>query len=234
MSEPPFRPRALLLDAFGTIFESRGLARLAAEEIARAVGCSEPGRLHDAWWEASAAEDWPGSPYRTTRRHLATSLATAFRRLDLSAGEEEAERGAAVQLELLRAAPLAPGAAEALARLGRKFRLALVTNADEEVIRPLLARHGLDRTFAHVQTSEAARAYKPAPQLFAAAVAALALPPGEVLVVGDSYADDVRGADAAGLAAAWLNRAHEPPPADGPRPTLTVGSLEELCQRLGA
>jgi len=39
MSEPPFRPRALLLDAFGTIFESRGLARQAAEEIARAVGC---------------------------------------------------------------------------------------------------------------------------------------------------------------------------------------------------
>jgi len=223
------RPRALLLDAFGTLFDGRNRPQLAAAEIARLEGYPDAERLHAEWWRASAEEDWPNSPFRSIRSHLTTSLATAGERLGIRG---DAARGAEVQIKLLREAPLLPGAREALERLRSRFRVALVTNADEEIIRPLLALHGLD--FAHGQTSEASRAYKPSPRLYSDALAALGLAAGEALAVGDSWEEDVAGAAAAGLAAVWLNPEGRPSPEGGPPPAVEVASLGELCESLGA
>ena len=56
----------------------------------------------------------------------------------------------------------------------------------------------------------------------------LGLEAHEVLHVGDSDVDDVKGAKAAGLRVAWLNREGRPRRRDVPRPDFEIRDLKEL------
>jgi putative hydrolase of the HAD superfamily len=79
--------------------------------------------------------------------------------------------------------------------------------------------------------------FKPAPEIFAAALASVGAAAGETVMVGDSYGDDVAGALVAGLAGAvLLDRAGKRAvaPSRGRREEAPViGSLEELPALLG-
>ena len=71
---------------------------------------------------------------------------------------------------------------------------------------------------------------KPMPSIFHAALARLAVPPDAAVMIGDSLASDVRGAQAVGLKAIWL----APPDgvASGVQPDLTIHAFAELTGRL--
>ena len=73
-----------------------------------------------------------------------------------------------------------------------------------------------------------ARSIKPSPALFRQALAALAVPPRSVVVVGDSLRCDVGGAAAAGLDSVWINPNGAASPPGAPAPTFEVHSLLEL------
>ena len=85
--------------------------------------------------------------------------------------------------------------------------------------------------------SEAMGVGKPAPAFFQRALELMGGPdPGDVAYVGDRIDNDVRPAAAAGMRPVWLRRG----PwgviqriGDGPRPVLTVNSLDELVERIG-
>ena len=66
---------------------------------------------------------------------------------------------------------------------------------------------------------------KPSPAFFAAALERAGTEPGRAIHVGDSLAEDVEGALAAGLAAAWLQRTgtDQPPPG-----VQAISSLDQL------
>ncbi len=66
---------------------------------------------------------------------------------------------------------------------------------------------------------------KPHPAIFQAALKAAALAPAESLMVGDSLADDVAGAQAVGMMAAWRRC---PPDAEGVEPDFAFDELREL------
>ena len=78
-------------------------------------------------------------------------------------------------------------------------------------------------------TSEQCRAYKPRPEMFAAALAALGCAPERVLHVGDSIGSDLGGAAAAGIAAAWVNPTGRALPAGLAPPRHVVSDLRELA-----
>ena len=85
-------------------------------------------------------------------------------------------------------------------------------------------------------TSSQVGLFKPAPEIFAAALACVGAAAGETVMVGDSYGDDVAGALAAGLAgAALLDRAgrRADRPGRAPLEAPVIGSLEELPVLLG-
>lgn len=71
---------------------------------------------------------------------------------------------------------------------------------------------------------------KPMPHIFRAALARLGVPPEEAVMVGDSLASDVQGAQAVGLHTIWL----APPGAVASevRPDLTIHGFAELRGRL--
>ena len=84
-------------------------------------------------------------------------------------------------------------------------------------------------------TSSQVGLFKPAPEIFAAALAGVGAAAGEAVMVGDSYGDDVAGALAAGLAGAvLLDRAGRRPVAPGQvEEAPVIGSLDELPALLG-
>ena len=111
-----------------------------------------------------------------------------------------------------------PGAAEVLAALHGRYRLCVATNADESgeaEVMEALDRVGLARFIDRVFSSRDLGARKPDPAFYAAVLDALRTdaaargePPlsvGQVIMVGDTYENDVLGALAAGLKAVWLD-----------------------------
>ena len=64
--------------------------------------------------------------------------------------------------------------------------------------------------------------------VFQTALEHLGLQPHDVLHVGDSDVDDVKGAKAAGLRVAWVNRDGRPRRPDVPQPDFEIPDLTEL------
>jgi putative hydrolase of the HAD superfamily len=99
-----------------------------------------------------------------------------------------------------------PDAAPALAELrGLGMRLICVSNWDYS-LPEVLERVGLGDRLDGVVTSAAVRARKPDPRLFAAALELAGCAPEEALHVGDTAAEDVEGALAAGIRALLIDR----------------------------
>ena len=71
-------------------------------------------------------------------------------------------------------------------------------------IHTVLGEFGLDGLFAGVVESAVVGVRKPDPQIFSLGVKALGMGPGEVTVVGDSYAKDIVPAKAAGCHTVWM------------------------------
>jgi YjjG family noncanonical pyrimidine nucleotidase len=107
---------------------------------------------------------------------------------------------------LARRTDLIPGAEEVVRALHGRAGLAIVTNGLHEVQRPRLASSTIGRYFSHLVISEEVGAAKPDPAFFDATFLRLGGPAKEeVLVIGDSLATDIRGADNYGLDACWFN-----------------------------
>lgn len=92
---------------------------------------------------------------------------------------------------------------DVLARLAGRMPLVLVSNFYGN-IHTVLGEFGLDGLFAGVVESAVVGVRKPDPQIFSLGVKALGMEPGEVTVVGDSYAKDIVPAKAAGCHTVWM------------------------------
>jgi putative hydrolase of the HAD superfamily len=92
------------------------------------------------------------------------------------------------------------------------LRLGVISNFDTrlyDVLRVL----GLRAYFDAIHVSTEVGAAKPDPAIFHAALEANGLQPAQALHVGDSWREDVLGAQAAGLTALWLDRSRSAGPA---------------------
>ncbi len=107
-------------------------------------------------------------------------------------------------------------------------RSAIVSNADHEH----LAAWHFTLPVQFVLTSDMVGAYKPHRLMFQRALERLGLQPPEVLHVGDSDVDDVKGAKAAGLPVAWVNRDGRSLRPDVPSPDFQIPDLTGLLTLL--
>jgi len=113
------------------------------------------------------------------------------------------EQGAALEAAWDRLPPW-PEAKATLAELkARGYRLGILSNGDEEMLRALAASSGID--FDHILACDHAGHYKPHPSVYALPRERLRLEPREVLHVAGS-GNDVLGCKLAGLPCAWSNR----------------------------
>jgi 2-haloacid dehalogenase len=125
-----------------------------------------------------------------------------------------------------------PDTVAALRQLKTRFRLAILSNVDDDLF--ALTRPRLEVEFDEVITAQQAQAYKPSLKLFELALSRIKAPAHRILHVGQSIYHDVIPAQALGLATVWVNRPSARPgvgavKAAEAKPDLTVTSLAELA-----
>jgi 2-haloalkanoic acid dehalogenase type II len=211
--------KAVLFDAYGTLVHDEGLM-LVPGRIVADHGLSAPiddvlRVWIDGYWEATQR-----LPFRTLREIQREILEATLQRFDIGA-----DPAPYVDLffEVTTRVELYPEVPAVLAALGNT-RAAVVSNADREH----LAAWAFTLPVEFVLVSEDVGAYKPDPRVFRTALERLGLAPHEVLHVGDSDVDDVKGAKAAGLRVAWVNRRGRARRADVPAPDFEIRDLTAL------
>jgi 2-haloacid dehalogenase len=119
--------------------------------------------------------------------------------------------------------PAFPDAADALARLHRRFRLIILSNVDRASF--AVSRQHLGVEFDLIVTAEDVGAYKPSARSFPAlleAIPTVGVARGELLHVAQSLYHDHEPARSVGLPSVWIDRRHDrpgfgatPPPSRG-------------------
>ncbi|HXG52264.1 MAG TPA: haloacid dehalogenase type II [candidate division Zixibacteria bacterium] len=194
--------------------------RAAAEEVLALYGELESGI--------------EGGEYREYREVLKNVLRGMGSRLGFAPDESELRRFS----ESVKDWPAFPDSADALHALGKKYKLAVISNIDDDLFE--LSAKKLQARFDWVVTARQVRSYKPSLNNFRAAFQRIGLPTSRILHVAQSLFHDIAPAKALGLSAVWVNRRRgkqgpgATPPARA-HPDLEVPDLLTLarmaCQR---
>jgi 2-haloacid dehalogenase len=211
--------KAVTFDAYGTLLRNEDLMLIPRRIVADhglSVSVDEVLRTWiDLYFEATQQR-----PFRTLREIQGQILPRVLRQFAVPA---DAAPYVDLFFQVTTKVELYPETLEVLNALGH-VRSAIVSNADREH----LSAWNFEWPVQFIVISEAVRAYKPHPVVFQRALEQLGLQPNEVLHVGDSDVDDVKGAKAAGLRVAWLNRTGRSRRPDVPPPDFEIRDLTEL------
>ena len=220
------RRHALLIDAMGTLVRLPdpvpglvdGLRRRCGLEVGAGPAAAAL-RAEIAYYRAHMQRGSDGPGVAALHRECAAVLRDAL------GVEGDLDDIAAALLDALRFGAFAdaPGA---LARARRAGQQVVVVSNWDVTLAGVLERVGLAPLIDGVITSAAVGARKPDPVIFARALALAGARPSECLHVGDSLAEDVAGARAAGIRAVLLDRA-----GDGVAPAgvRRIAGLDELA-----
>ncbi len=122
---------------------------------------------------------------------------------------------------------LFPETKEVLRELQSAYRLALVTNGIPDLQQEKLSKSNLTKYFEVVIISGEIGIGKPDPRIFALALDRLDVKPEMAVMVGNSLARDIVGAQQAGIKAIWINRS-EADLREGITPDAQITSLTQL------
>ena len=223
----------VIFDMFNTIAQdSREHWHQSFVDIIKEQGLNTtPEALRQAWDDGAAGfreqRIAPGALFISYLDGWASAFTAAFAQLQLDGDGLAASQRA---IDDLGARPLFPDAPEALAILAQSHRLAVLSNADDAYLHPVVAR--IPAKFDAVVSSEGGQCYKPASRLFAMALDALGAEPANCVYVGDKQFEDVMGARRAGMAAVWINRKGEPLNPSLPTPDAEIRDLLQLPDAL--
>jgi 2-haloacid dehalogenase len=237
---PP--PRALLFDVFGTVVDWFGSVRDEVQAMALAKGLKLDAAAFALAWRAGYAPamdevrrgELPWTNLDGLHRRILERLLAEH---SLAVGRELSQADAA---ELNRAwhrlAPW-PDTVAGLARLKRRLPIAPLSNGHVALLLNL-ARHG-GLPWDAIFSAELFGHYKPDPESYLGACRLLDLPPAQVLMVA-AHPSDLRGAQRAGLQAAYVPRPLERGPGGAMEPwhegefDLVAHDFNDLAQQLGA
>jgi 2-haloalkanoic acid dehalogenase type II len=191
-------PQLLSFDVFGTLVDARTHTYAAFQSMLSDCSAvdTDVRAFWEHWEERNIAHYW--EPYRRYRDICELSLAEAFEHFAIKGSSRLIER----YFDAFAGLALFPDVAPTLERLARRYRLAVVSNIDDD----LLAATPLGRTFDLVCTAERAKGYKPDGTLFRYLIAHAACGRDEILHSGQSQFTDLVGGKPLALTIAWINR----------------------------
>jgi 2-haloacid dehalogenase len=221
----------LTFDVYGTLIDwEAGIATgLRGVLGPREVEADEDDLLERFGRHEAALE---AGPYRPYREILAGALAGTCEEFGVEPTREELDAfGGSVG-----AWPAFPDSAAALAALGRRFRLGVITNCDDDLFAASNERLGV--TFEWAITAQQVGSYKPDLRNFEAAFERIGVPRDRILHVAQSLFHDHAPAGRLGLTSVWVDRRHgrsgsgATPPATA-SPTLTVADMASFARLAG-
>jgi 2-haloacid dehalogenase len=132
--------------------------------------------------------------------------------------------------------PAFPDTVEALKRLKTRYKLAIISNTDDDLFAD--SAKTLQVPFDHVITAQQVGSYKPSHRNFERALEVIGLPKEKVLHCAQSVFHDVVPAKALGIVNVWVNRRAGRKGGGATKsametPDLTVTSLKELAEAAG-
>ncbi|MDH3402651.1 MAG: haloacid dehalogenase type II [Acidobacteriota bacterium] len=225
----------LTFDCYGTLVDwEEGIAAAVGGLLARrgiAAGRDEVLALHARFEPALQA-----GPFRTYREILGGVVG----RFGEHYGFEPTGPERAALAESLGQWPVFPDTVAALARLAGRYRLAILSNVDDDLFAATAPR--LEVSFDAVVTAQQVGSYKPAPAHFHEALRRLGVSREGMLHVAQSLFHDVAPARALGIRAVWVDRRRGragggATPPSAARPDLEVpdlAALADLAGRAGA
>jgi 2-haloacid dehalogenase len=191
----------LTFDCYGTLidWETGIVAALAPVLAARGVALAGDELLEAFAREEGEAEAGPYLPYREVLARSMRGVCAAYE-VEPLPSEVEAFAGSIANW------PAFPDSRAALARLAMRFKLAVITNCDDDLFAASSAKLG--DPFTWVVTAQRAGSYKPALHNFELAFEIMGVPRTQIVHVAQSLFHDHVPAAALGLRSVWIDRRH--------------------------
>jgi HAD superfamily hydrolase (TIGR01509 family) len=211
-------PAAVCFDLDGVLIDSEGAWDAARRSIVREAGGA---------WRPGATEAMMGMSSREWSAHLHDELGVALEPAQIS--DRVVER---LLAQYERELPLLPGAVTTVRALAEHWPLGLASSSNRPVIDAFLALSGLADLFAATVSGDEVARGKPAPDIYLAATAKLAVDPHQTAAVEDS-SNGLRAASAAGMIVIAIPDRDLPPAQDALElAKLTLESISELTPQV--
>ncbi|MFO1291554.1 MAG: haloacid dehalogenase type II [Rubrivivax sp.] len=220
------KPKAVLFDAYGTLFDVYSVGLLAEQLF---PGCGEPLAL---LWRDKQIEytrlvtmsGGDGARYRPFWGLTRAALRYAAERLGLALDA----RAEAQLMNQYRHLSSFPENRDVLAELARRgVRAGILSNGDPDMLAVAVKSAGLAALLAPLLSAQAVRRYKTDPAAYALGPAALGLAARDILFVSSNGWDAV-GATWFGYTTLWVNRSGAPPERLDTEPTRSGRSLRDV------
>lgn len=200
--------KACMFDQYGTVVDMQGGLTEAVTPYLKAKGWKGDPDRFVTWWRRAHFENSmiDALLHRTHTSYRAIgemSVDYTLRRAGIPHTDEEV-RHLVAQIEKLKPFPEVPAA---LDRLRAKYRLAVLSNGDPDMLEAARAYHGI--AFDHIISVALAHAFKPHVATYTKATEIVGVRMEEVLFVAN-HAFDCVGAKAAGMHVAFIDRRARP------------------------
>jgi 2-haloacid dehalogenase len=221
---PSVAPKAVLFDAYGTLFDVYSVA-LLAEQLFPGHGERLAVLWRDKQIDYTRLLSMSGR-YRPFWDLTRAGLRFAALRLGLALDSAAEDR----LMNQYRHLSAFPENREVLAELQRRgVPTGILSNGDPDMLQVAVRSAGLAEHLQHVLSVHGVQRYKTDPAAYALGPAALKLAPREILFVSSNGWDAI-GATWFGYTTLWVNRAGLPLEALDTEPTRTGSSLRDVLQ----
>jgi 2-haloacid dehalogenase len=230
MNADQLRPsiKVCMFDQYGTVVDMQGgLVEVATPYLAEKGWAGSPNSFV-TWWRRTHFENSmidallhrEHTPYREIGERAVDFV---LERAGIAHTEDEVKELVAA-IERLKPFPEVPAA---LARLQTRYRLAVLSNGDPDMLEAAKRYHQVP--FDEVISVAAANAFKPHVATYRMAAEKMGVAMAEVLFVAN-HAFDCVGAKAAGMRTAFIDRRRRPFGRTPHQPDLIVKSMAELAE----
>ncbi len=220
------QPRAVLFDAYGTLFDVHSVA-VAAEQLFPGQGQALSSLWREKQIDYTRLVSMSGR-YRPFWDLTRAGLRCAALKLELdltTAAEERLMNG----YRQLRAFAENRAVLVALQQLG--IPVGILSNGDPDMLDAAVRSAGFEPLLQHVVSVQPAARYKTDPAAYALGTAALQLPANQILFVSSNCWDAI-GATWFGYTTLWVNRSGAPLEQLGTEPSHNGSSLRDVLPLL--
>jgi 2-haloacid dehalogenase len=222
--------KACVFDLYGTVVDIQGGLTAVAAPYLKEKGWRGSPNAFVTWWRRTHFENSmidallhrEHTPYREIGHR---SVAYVLDRAGIPYSMEEV-RYLVAQIERLKPFPEVPAA---LARLRARYRIAVLSNGDPDMLEAAKEHHGI--LFDEVISVAAASSFKPHVATYSKAAELLNLAKDHVLFVAN-HAFDCVGAKSAGMRSAFINRRGRPFGITPHQPDITVPTIKDLSDAI--
>jgi 2-haloacid dehalogenase len=217
--------RLLSFDVYGTLVNTSSVIAKTFRSILDAANSPHiDAQVFYQFWEQRNISHY-FQPYVSYKDICKSSLREAFEHFGIPGGDADLINN---YFSAFKEMELYPDVQPALNALQSKYRIAAVSNIDDD----LFHATPLAFDFDLVCTAERARGYKPDGTLFRYLLAHAGVPSNEILHSGQSQFTDLVGAKPLHLTVAWINRRNMSLSPDVPKPDYILSDVASLMRIL--